>query len=71
MDLRERMNNIIEEIEEGKWFVSMECMFPNFDYALRDSQGESKIVRREEASAFLTKHLRAYGGTGKYEGYTV
>ena len=71
MDLRERMNNIIEEIEEGKWFVSMECMFPNFDYALRSSEGQTKIVAREEASAFLTKHLRAYGGTGKYEGYTV
>ena len=71
MDLRERMHNIIEEIEEGKWFVSMECMFPNFDYALKDSQGQTKVVAREEASAFLTKHLRAYGGTGKYEGYTV
>ena len=71
MDLRERMHNIIEEIEEGKWFVSMECMFPNFDYALRSSEGQTKIVAREDASAFLTKHLRAYGGTGKYEGYTV
>ena len=71
MELRERMQNIIEEIEEGKWFVSMECLFPNFDYALKNSQGEMKVVAREEASAFLTKHLRAYGGTGKYEGYTV
>ena len=71
-ELRERMNNIIEEIEEGdRWYVSMECLFPNFDYALRDETGASKIVRREEASAFLSKHLRAYGGTGKYEGYTV
>ncbi len=70
--LRERMNTIVEEIEEGsKWFVSMECLFPNFDYALKDSQGEFKVVKREEASAFLSKHLRAYGGTGKYEGYTV
>ena len=66
------MNNIIEEIEEGdRWYVSMECLFPNFDYALKDETGASKIVRREEASAFLSKHLRAYGGTGRYEGYTV
>ena len=71
-DLRGRMAKIVQEIEEGdKWFVSMECMFPNFDYALQNSQGETKVVRREEASAFLTKHLRAYGGTGKYEDYTV
>jgi hypothetical protein len=69
---RDRMNNIIEEIEEGdKWFVSMECLFPDFDYALRNSEGDTKVVKREEASAFLTKHLRAYGGTGRYEGYTV
>lgn len=72
MDLQARMANLIEEIEEGnQWFVSMECLFPSFDYALRNSQGESKIVAREEASAFLSKHLRSYGGTGEYEGYEV
>ena len=66
------MNTIIEEIQEGdKWFVSMECLFPSFDYALVDSQGNTKIVKREDASAFLTKHLRAYGGTGRYDGYAV
>ena len=71
-DLRNRMRKLIAEIEEGgNWFVSMECMFPDFDYALKDSSGEAKVVKREEASAFLTKHLRAYGGTGKFEGYTV
>ena len=72
VDLKTRMNSIIEEIQEGsRWFVSMECLFPDFDYALLDSQGDMKIVKREDASAFLTKHLRAYGGTGRYEGYTV
>ena len=71
-ELRERMNDIIEEIEEGnRWYVSMECLFPSFDYALKDETGLSKVIRREEASAFLSKHLRAYGGAGKYEGYTV
>mgnify|MGYP003664588374 FL=1 len=72
MDLQARMANLIEEIEEGnRWFVSMECLFPSFDYALRNSKGESKVVAREEASAFLSKHLRSYGGTGEYEGYEV
>ena len=28
---RERMSQIIAEIEEGKWFVSMECLFSDFD----------------------------------------
>lgn len=68
---RERMEKIISEIEEGKWFVSMECLFSGFDYALIDDKGAAKILARDEASAFLTKHLRAYGGTGEYEGYRL
>jgi len=68
---RDRMRQIIAEITEGKWFVSMECLFAGFDYALIDPQGGSKIVKRDEESAFLTKHLRSYGGTGEYEGYKV
>lgn len=71
IEQRERVNTLIDEIQEGKWFVSMECLFPNFDYALIDSQGDTKIIERSEASAFLTKHLRAYGGSGLYEDYKV
>lgn len=71
-NLKDRMQKIIANIEAGQiWHVSMECLFPAFDYALIDSKGEQKIVRREEASAFLTKHLRAYGGKGEYNGYKV
>lgn len=68
---KERMNKIVAEIEEGKWFVSMECLFPDFDYALTGEDGQSRVIKRAEASAFLTKHLRAYGGTGKYQNYKV
>ena len=68
---RQRMNQIIAEIEEGKWFVSMECLFAGFDYALLSESGEAKLLERNEGSAFLTKHLRAYGGTGEYEGYKI
>ena len=68
---RERMKKIIAEIEEGQWFVSMECLFPAFDYALQTTEGQTKIIERNEASAFLTKHLRAYGGEGVYENYRI
>ena len=68
---RERMEKIISEIEEGKWYVSMECLFAGFDYALMDEKGNAKLLTRDEASAFLTKHLRAYGGTGEYQGYKI
>lgn len=70
-DNRERMQKIISEIEEGKWFVSMECLFAGFDYAVIDKNGSARLVTRSEESAFLTKHLRAYGGTGEYEGYKI
>lgn len=68
---RQRMHKIVSEIEDGKWFVSMECLFPDFDYALKSAAGETKVIKRNEASAFLTKHLRSYGGDGKYEDYQV
>ena len=71
VDQRQRIQKILAEIEEGEWFVSMECLFPNFDYALVDKDGGTRVVPREESSAFLTKHLRSYGGSGKYEDYRV
>jgi len=50
----------------------MECLFGGFDYGLRDeSTGELQVYQRRENTAFLTKHLRAYGGTGKYDGRTI
>jgi hypothetical protein len=71
-NLKDRMVKIIGDINSGKkWHVSMECLFPAFDYAMIDSKGSQKIVKREESSAFLTKHLRAYGGKGEYDGYKV
>jgi hypothetical protein len=71
-ELKNRTKEIISDIENGQtWHVSMECLFPQFDYALIDTVGSTKIVKREESSAFLTKHLRAYGGKGEYNGYKV
>jgi hypothetical protein len=70
-ELQLRMNTLVAEIEEGKWFVSMECLFNDFDYAVITPEGQEKVISRDEASAFLSKHLRAYGGTGEYEGYKV
>lgn len=69
--LQERMDKIIAEIAEGKWFVSMECLFSGFDYAVITPEGEHRIVARNAESAFLTKHLRVYGGTGSYENNKV
>lgn len=70
-DLQSRMDNIVETIPNGDWFVSMECLFPGFDYALITPTGEHKVVARNEESAFLTKHLRIYGGSGEWNGNKI
>ena len=69
--LKARMDKIIAEIEEDKWFVSMEALFAGFDYAVITPNDEHKTVARTQESAFLTKHLRAYGGNGEYEGHKI
>ena len=68
---RSRMGKIISEIEEGKWYVSMECLFAGFDYALIGPDGVAKVLARDDNSSFLSKHLRSYGGSGEYEGYKI
>ena len=66
-----RTKELIEQIEAGKKFVSMECLFTDFDYALASDSGQMRTLGRNEESAFLTKHLRAYGGTGVYQGFKI
>lgn len=68
---QERMERIIAEIKENKWYVSMECLFAGFDYAILDNEGNGKVIARDEESSFLTKYLRAYGGDGQYQGYKI
>ena len=66
-----RTKDLIEQIEAGKKFVSMQCLFTDFDYALASDSGQMRTLGRNEESAFLTKHLRAYGGTGVYQGFKI
>lgn len=75
---QERIDKIIAAIEnpteQDRWFVSMACRFRGFDYIMfpeHESTSSAKIVERTNDTAFLTKHLRAYGGTGIYNGNRV
>lgn len=68
---RERINKLIAEIVDDKWCVSMECIFPHFDYAIVTPNGEQKVVARNEETAFLSKYLKVFGGKGEYKGYRV
>jgi len=70
-ELIDRTNELIGQIEAGKKFVSMEAGFTNFDYAVVTPDEEYHILARCQDTAFLTKHLRIYGGTGIFDGCTI
>jgi hypothetical protein len=71
-ELKERSLALINEIESGTKYVSMECFFKGFDYGLLNkSNGKYHILPRNEETAFLTQHLRAYGGLGEHQNYKI
>lgn len=63
--------DLIQNIEDDEKFVSMECLFRGFDYATIASDGTKNIITRNKDTSFLTKHLKAYKGTGEYNGYKL
>lgn len=69
-ELQARVDELLEDVAQGKVFVSMECLFSGFDYALKDKKGV-RIVARNNQTAFMTKHLRAYGGSGQFGGERI
>lgn len=68
---KELMETIIGKIEAGTCFISMECLFKDFDYAMIDKDGNQKVIARNKDTAFLTKYLRAYEGPGVYKDQTI
>lgn len=68
---QEAMEKIIAKIENSEIFVSMECLFKDFDYAMIDKDGNQKVIARNKDTAFLTKYLRAYEGPGTYKDQTI
>lgn len=69
--LQERMDSLIAGMETGNWYVSMECLFPTFDYGIISAAGQQYVIPRNEETAMLSKYLRRYGGSGKYENYSI
>ena len=57
---------LVNEASAGRMFVSMEAWFNKFDYRVG-----SRIVARNEQTAFLDRHLRSNGGNGIFEGQNV
>ena len=72
LDLKARAEKLIEEIESGNKYVSMECYFQGFDYGIIHKEtGSYKVLSRNDNTAYLTKFLRAYGGSGEHGDYKI
>jgi len=75
IELKERALRLIDEIQSNNKYVSMECLFKGFDYALRSVNTPAsdgyQVIKRDKDSAYLTKFLRKYGGSGEYNGYKI
>lgn len=71
--LQERMDGVLANLtgDEPSWFVSMECLYADFDYALLDKTKKLQIVARNAETAFLSKYLRTAKGSGTYDGKRV
>lgn len=66
-------SKIKKGIKDSKLFVSMECFFEDFGYALRENEDSEIIfVDRKPSNSKMSKDLTAFGGSGKtkYEGKT-
>lgn len=65
-------NEIKKKSNAGDLYVSMETWFKDFSYALLDSsKNEIALVDRTDKTIGLDKSLRAYGGSGKYDGKRI
>lgn len=70
-ELAPKIASIMEKAEEGSMFVSMEVWFTDFGYGVINDDGSTKIIDRDESTAFLTKHLKSFGGTGEVDGKKI
>lgn len=70
-EYEQKVAKLIEEIEAGNRYVSMECLIRGFDYAVIDPEGKQHIIPRNEETAFLTSKLRCYGGDGVYQDHKI
>lgn len=67
------VNAIVKEIQSGasRWYVSMECVFSSFDYAVQEPDGSVTIIARTDANKYIDSFLRQKGGEGVYNGKRI
>lgn len=69
--LTKETEELLASVAKGEKYVSMEALFTDFDYAVTTASGEQHILARTDETAWLTKHLRVYGGQGEVKGNKI
>ena len=63
------VKKIRDGIDADAMFISMECMFDDFGYAIRPKNGDSSqsvsLIPRNEETSWLTAYLKMYKGKGE------
>ncbi len=52
------VDNVIEGMQSGKYSVSVETAYKNFDYVLVDKDGVEEFIKRNSKNAYLTKYYK-------------
>lgn len=60
-------SSIKKGIEDKDLYVSMECFFDDFGYALRKDENDSDtiFIERNASNSYMSDKLAAYGGSGR------
>lgn len=70
--LRETALSLAEKFVNSKAYVSMECWFEDYNYALYDRDGNlHDVINRCDDTAHLENYLRVCGGSGQYDGMRI
>jgi hypothetical protein len=70
-DLGAAINELIVSIQAEEKAVSMEVFFDDYDFALCDDDDNIEIIARNDDTWFLTWSLRAWGGSGTFNGKRI
>ncbi len=66
------VSELLEGIRNNEYSISMEATFENFDYGVINADRSNiNIIERNESTAFLSQHLKVFGGEGEFEGNRI
>ena len=66
-----RAQQIIDGFDDEELAISMEMWFSKYDYAIKQTNGQYKIIKRNKVTTSLSKYLKSNGGIGRFNGQKI